>query len=74
MTFAIVVLVCVAASALCAMLAWRLDTSPGRSVWRRMWPEVFSGELAVASAWCTESDTADETPEFAAETLNYVRG
>ena len=74
MTFAIVVFFCVVVSAVCALLAWRLDPSPGRAIWRRVWPAVFSGELAVTSAWVDESEATEDTAEFAGESLNYVRG
>jgi hypothetical protein len=74
MTFAIVVLSCVVFSAVCGLLAWRLDPSPAQGIWRRMWPAVFSGELAVTSAWMDENEATDEAAEFASESLNYVRG
>jgi hypothetical protein len=35
---------------------------------------VYSGELAVTSAWMDENEGAEETAEFAGESLNYVRG
>jgi hypothetical protein len=74
MTFAIVVISCVVVSALCALIAWRLDPSPDRALWRRLLPAVFSGELAVTSAWVGGSEATEEAAEFASESLNYVRG